>query len=200
MATLHSAQAPHRSDVHGPQRFRSYILMDDLIIVEPALGMRPWISRTAAECSIARLLGPAAVNQEKKAQEKEKRAKVRKYMSSRRAREEAKSRAEAQKAKEALQQAEERETFGETLYDLLNVTRDADPLAIRAGYRRAAASCHPDADPSPEAAVRFGRVKAAYALLGDPAQKRAYDAELFLDKDVVPFARGGEEFLDWRQD
>ena len=40
--------------------------MDDLVLVEPALGMRPWCSRQLAERAIARLLGPAAVNKEKK--------------------------------------------------------------------------------------------------------------------------------------
>eukprot|EP00974_Lingulodinium_polyedra_P080052 7753138-Lingulodinium_polyedra.AAC.1 len=43
--------------------------MDDLVLVEPALGLRPWISRTAAERAISSLLGPAAVNQDKKEQE-----------------------------------------------------------------------------------------------------------------------------------
>ena len=43
--------------------------MDDLVLVEPALGVRPWISRTAAERAIGKLLGAAAVNQEKKEQE-----------------------------------------------------------------------------------------------------------------------------------
>ena len=49
--------------------FQSYILMDDLVLVEPALGMRPWVSRSLAEKTIGRLLGTAAVNQEKKLQE-----------------------------------------------------------------------------------------------------------------------------------
>ena len=66
VATVHSAHRPEEEATNGPFLFHSYILMDDLVLVEPSLGLRPWISRTAAEQAIARLLGPAAVNQEKK--------------------------------------------------------------------------------------------------------------------------------------
>ena len=69
VSEIHSAYVPADESTDGPFRFRSYILMDDLVLVEPALGLRPWVSRTAAERTIAQMLGPAAVNEEKKKQE-----------------------------------------------------------------------------------------------------------------------------------
>ncbi|CAK0902505.1 unnamed protein product, partial [Prorocentrum cordatum] len=69
VAAVHSQHAPGNSAWEGPFKFQSYILMDDLVLVEPALGMRPWTSRSLAEKTIEKLLGPAAVNQDKKHQE-----------------------------------------------------------------------------------------------------------------------------------
>ena len=44
----HCAHRPEKPEVDGPFRYRSHILMDDLVLVEPALGMRPWNSRATA--------------------------------------------------------------------------------------------------------------------------------------------------------
>ena len=73
--------------------------------------------------------------------------------------------------------------------------RNATARELKAGYRRSAAACHPDADGSEFGAARFERVKLAYGVLGDEASKRSYDRELgldaFIDDGVVPFARRG---------
>ena len=39
--------------------------MDDMVLVEPALGLRHKLSEMVAEESIVKILGPAAINKEK---------------------------------------------------------------------------------------------------------------------------------------
>ncbi|TIC80315.1 DnaJ domain-containing protein [Crenobacter intestini] len=64
-------------------------------------------------------------------------------------------------------------------YQTLGVARDATDEQIRQAYRRAAMRWHPDRNPGrqAEAERRFKEIGAAYALLGDPARRAAYDAE-----------------------
>jgi curved DNA-binding protein CbpA len=63
-------------------------------------------------------------------------------------------------------------------YDVLGVERGASDEEIRAAYRRAALATHPDLNPGDASAVkRFKRVQIAYDVLGDPAQRAAYDGQ-----------------------
>ena len=97
----------------------------------------------------------------------------------RRERATARSARDVEQAKQVLAQDAEKELYGETLYDLLGVARDADAAQIKQAYRTAAASCHPDTNSSnPE---RYARVQGAYDVLKDAAEKKRYDAELDLD-------------------
>ena len=64
----------------------------------------------------------------------------------------------------------------ESLYDLLGVPEDATDAQLKKAYRVAAKTCHPDVNPDAEPG-RFGRVAEAYETLGDPARRRAYDAD-----------------------
>ena len=72
---------------------------------------------------------------------------------------------------------------GGALYRALGVSGDADARGIRTGYRRAAARWHPDKwagfgeAERRNAAAAFERVAEAYETLGDPARRRAYDAD-----------------------
>ncbi|MDR1545583.1 MAG: DnaJ domain-containing protein [Deltaproteobacteria bacterium] len=61
-------------------------------------------------------------------------------------------------------------------YRLLNVAPDADSAALKQAYRRLAAVWHPDRNPDSSVAEdRFKAISEAYAVLGDPAKRRAYD-------------------------
>ena len=59
---------------------------------------------------------------------------------------------------------------------MLQVARGASQDAIRAAYRRLAASLHPDTNPVPDATARMAQLNAAWHLLGDAARRSAFDA------------------------
>lgn len=61
------------------------------------------------------------------------------------------------------------------LYEVLQVRRGADAEVIRAAYRALARANHPDFGGSPE---RMARINDAWAVLGNPERRAAYDAEL----------------------
>ncbi|ASY69186.1 molecular chaperone DnaJ [Sinorhizobium fredii USDA 205] len=57
-------------------------------------------------------------------------------------------------------------------YALLGLERDADERAIRAAYRRAVKTAHPDRGGDAE---KFGKLQTAYDLLKDPVRRKVYD-------------------------
>lgn len=59
-----------------------------------------------------------------------------------------------------------------SLYEILDVEPDADDAAIKAAYRRAVRTAHPDAGGS---AAIFGMIREAYDVLSDPDRRAAYD-------------------------
>lgn len=62
------------------------------------------------------------------------------------------------------------------LYAILGVLPGSDEVVIQAAYRALMRKFHPDANPSPEALRRSANVNAAFAILGDPTRRAAYDA------------------------
>ncbi len=60
-------------------------------------------------------------------------------------------------------------------YDLLGVSRDADPDTLKRAYRRLARQYHPDINKDAGAEDRFKEIGRAYEVLGDPEKRARYD-------------------------
>jgi curved DNA-binding protein CbpA len=61
------------------------------------------------------------------------------------------------------------------LYGVLGIPRNADNDQVKAAYRTLAKACHPDRPGGCE--QRFTEISLAYATLGNPVRRAAYDAE-----------------------
>src|SRR6201986_992971 len=61
-------------------------------------------------------------------------------------------------------------------YEVLGVSRDAEPDAIQRAYRRLARQNHPDVNKSAGSEERFKEIAEAYDVLSDPELRRRYDA------------------------
>ncbi|HEX7223699.1 MAG TPA: DnaJ domain-containing protein [Candidatus Limnocylindrales bacterium] len=62
-------------------------------------------------------------------------------------------------------------------YKVLQVDPEAEDEVIQAAYRRLAQKYHPDRSPGPDAADRMVAINAAWALVGDPGRRAAFDRE-----------------------
>jgi len=81
-----------------------------------------------------------------------------------------------------------------TLYDLLGVRPDDDSEAVKNAFREAAKANHPDLNPGdPDAAMRFGRIVRAYAILRDAEKRAAYDQLLELERARQQAGLEGEQ-------
>lgn len=61
-------------------------------------------------------------------------------------------------------------------YEILGVSRDAQPDVIKKAYRKLAMECHPDKNPGDKAAEdRFKEAARAYEVLSDPNKRARYD-------------------------
>ena len=67
-----------------------------------------------------------------------------------------------------------------TLYDVLMISPRADRQFMTVAYRHLAKRYHPDVDTSAEAAARMVELNEAYAILGDPMARAAYDESIGL--------------------
>lgn len=79
-------------------------------------------------------------------------------------------------------------------YRVLGVMPGADEVVVRAAYKALAQRYHPDrfaGDPA-EANRRMAEINAAFAILGDPVKRAAYDAER-TDYQTADFAASDDE-------
>ncbi|QYT03020.1 J domain-containing protein [Trichoderma simmonsii] len=71
-------------------------------------------------------------------------------------------------------------------YGILKVPVWAETDEIRTSYKRLALAHHPDKDPNnPNATAFFQSIQAAHSTLTDPAQRSAYDREVYMDLDFA---------------
>lgn len=68
-------------------------------------------------------------------------------------------------------------THDPNLYDELGVAPGASDADLRAGYRQRARQLHPDVAPEADTGDAMRRLNQAWAVLGDPEQRRRYDEE-----------------------
>lgn len=65
--------------------------------------------------------------------------------------------------------------LGPDWYTILQVSPSAEPEVVRAAYRALAQKYHPDHTSSARAAQRMAELNRAWAVVGEPAARRAYD-------------------------
>jgi hypothetical protein len=63
-------------------------------------------------------------------------------------------------------------------YKVLELRRNATPEDIQRAYRTFALRYHPDRNSAPDAASKMSAINEAWAVLGDPARRREYDASM----------------------
>jgi hypothetical protein len=66
---VHRCYKPAKGRRDGALHFDGKILVDDMFLVEPCVGLRPWVSSEVYEAAVVKLLGPGAINAAKDAEE-----------------------------------------------------------------------------------------------------------------------------------
>ncbi|CAK9076517.1 unnamed protein product [Durusdinium trenchii] len=66
---VHRNLRPLHSRRDGEVHFCGKILVDDMVLVEPVIGLRPWVSSEVYEWAVVKLLGEKAINKLKDAEE-----------------------------------------------------------------------------------------------------------------------------------
>ena len=60
-------------------------------------------------------------------------------------------------------------------YDILGVSRDADPDTLKNAYRQLAKKLHPDVNTDESSEAQFKDLNEAYGVLSDSEKRAAYD-------------------------
>jgi molecular chaperone DnaJ len=67
--------------------------------------------------------------------------------------------------------------FDKDFYKVLGVSKDVTPAELKKAYRKLARKYHPDSNPgNPAAEAKFKEISEAHSVIGDPAQRKEYDA------------------------
>ena len=66
---VHRCYKPAKGRRDGALHFDGKILVDDMVLVESCVGLRPWVSSEVYEAAVVKLLGPGAINAAKDAEE-----------------------------------------------------------------------------------------------------------------------------------
>jgi len=77
--------------------------------------------------------------------------------------------------------------MSKSLYDILEVPKDASEAEIKKAYRKLSLQYHPDRNSDPEAETVFKKVNEAHEILSDSNKRREYDME----SNGHPFFGGG---------
>lgn len=67
-----------------------------------------------------------------------------------------------------------------TFYEVLGVSRTAEPAVIKAAWRRMARAHHPDVNPANRrvSEEKFKQISEAFSVLSDPQKRQAYDQKI----------------------
>lgn len=68
-------------------------------------------------------------------------------------------------------------------YEVLQVSRSAEPEVIKAAYWRLVRMYHPDVSMRSDVESRIREINRAYSILGDPVQREEYDREMGIEDD-----------------
>ncbi|MGN8393917.1 DnaJ C-terminal domain-containing protein [Helicobacter pylori] len=82
--------------------------------------------------------------------------------------------------------------MSKSLYQTLNVSKNANQDEIKKSYRRLARQYHPDLNKTKEAEEKFKEINAAYEILSDEEKRRQYDQfgdNMFGGQNFSDFAR-----------
>ena len=76
---------------------------------------------------------------------------------------------------------------GESYYDTLGISKDANESDIKKAFRTMSLKYHPDRNPGEDTTEKFQKINEAYETLSDPEKKHQYDNE----SNGMPFGMGG---------
>jgi curved DNA-binding protein CbpA len=80
-----------------------------------------------------------------------------------------------------------------TFYEVLQVSRNADPETIKAAYKSLVQRYHPDKNPgNPDAEKRLKIINRAYEVLSDPVKRAGHDAAIAETDEDHPEWSGAE--------
>ncbi|MEM9679272.1 MAG: J domain-containing protein [Bacteroidota bacterium] len=88
-------------------------------------------------------------------------------------------------------------------YELLGVEETADLNTIKKAFREAIVPCHPENDPSSEAAERFNTLIEGFDILSDNEKRKAYDKMLHAPKvntTLVLQPQQEEQYQEWQKE